>query len=101
MPIKEITVPILLDALRIIEKRGAFEVARRTLQMVSLIFRYGVITGRLDRDIAIDLRGALKPMKRTNFAAMEAKDLPDFIATLERNEARLFEQTRLAVELLC
>ena len=31
---------------------------------------------------------------------MEARDLPEFIQKLDRNEARLFPQTRLAVELL-
>jgi len=100
-PIKEIIAPILLDALRQIENRGAYEVARRTLQFASQIFRYAIVTGRLERDISVDLRnGALKPMKRTNYAAMEAKDLPEFIRKLERNEARLLNQTRMAVELI-
>lgn len=100
LPIRHITAPVLLSALRGIEKRGAFEVARRSLQMSSQIFRYAIVTGRAERDIAIDLRGALKPFQRTNYAAMETKDLPDFIRRLDRNEARLFPQTRLAVELM-
>lgn len=100
LPIRDITAPILLTALRGIEKRKAFEVARRSLQMSSQIFRYAIVTGRADRDIAVDLRGALKPFQRTNYAAMEIKDLPDFIRRLDRNEARLFPQTRLAVELM-
>lgn len=99
-PIREITAPVLLSALRGIEKQKAYEVARRCLQMSSLIFRYAIVTGRADRDVALDLKGALKPMKRTNYAAMEARDLPEFIQKLDRNEARLFPQTRLAVELL-
>ena len=101
IPVKEVTAPVLLDALREIEKRGAFEVARRTLQISGQILRFAIITGRLERDVSVDLkRGALKPMKRTNYAAMEAKDLPEFIRKLERNEARLLNQTRLAVELM-
>ncbi len=100
LPIRDITAPVLLAALRGVEKRGAYEVARRSLQMSSQIFRYAIVTGRGERDIAVDLRGALKPFQRTNYAAMEIKDLPDFIRRLDRNEARLFPQTRLAVGLM-
>jgi integrase len=100
LPIREITPPILLSALNKIEQRKAFEVARRSLQVSSQILRYAVVTGRAERNITPDLRGALKPIKRGNFAAMEAKDLPEFIQKLERNEARVFPQTRLAVELM-
>jgi integrase len=46
------------------------------------------------------LRGALKPVKHIHFAALEAKDLPEFLQTLEGNEARLYQPTRHAIQLL-
>lgn len=100
LPIKDINAPILLDCLRDIEKRSAHEVARRVLQYCSGVFRYGIVTGRGERDVALDLKGALKPFKRGHYAAMDARDLPEFIQVLDRNEARMFPQTKLAIELL-
>lgn len=99
-PIRQITAPMLLDVLRGIEKRQAFEIARRSLQMIGQVFRYAITSGRLDQDVSIHLKGALKPFKRGNYAAMDVKDLPEFIHKLERNEARMFPQTRLALELM-
>jgi integrase len=39
-------------------------------------------------------------MQHGNFAAIDPKELPAFLAALERNEARLFMQTRLALRLM-
>lgn len=100
MPIKDINAPILLPVLRSIEKRGAHEIARRSLQYCGQIFRYAIVTGRGERDITADLKGALKPFKRGHYAAMDVQELPDFLKALQRNEARLFPQTMIAIELL-
>jgi len=62
--ISEITAPELLDCLRRVEKRGALETAHRILQNVGAIFRYAIVTGRAERDISADLRGALPPAKQ-------------------------------------
>ena len=59
-PISELIAPLLLDALRLIEKRNVY-IAHRAKQTASQIMRYAVTTGRADRDIAADLTGALKP----------------------------------------
>lgn len=100
IPIKEINAPLLLPVMRAIEKRNAHEMARRALQYCGQIFRYAIVTGRSERDVAADLKGALKPFKRSHFAAMDAEELPEFLQVLERNEARLFPQTIIAVKLL-
>jgi Arm DNA-binding domain len=60
----------ILACLRIVEGRGAIETAHRTLQIVGQVFRYAVATGRVDRDITPDLRGALPPAKGDNFASI-------------------------------
>jgi integrase len=61
--IDTITAPELLSVLRRIEQRGAIEPAHRILQNCSKIFCYAIATGRAQRDIAADLRGALKTYK--------------------------------------
>jgi integrase len=99
-PVKDITPPQVLDAMRKIEKRGAHEMARRALQTTGQIFRYAVATGRAESDPARDLKGALKPFKRGHFAALDSKELPEFLAVLNKNDARLFPQTIRAVKLL-
>jgi integrase len=68
-PISEITPPDLLIVLRRIEERGSIETAHRAMGNCGQIFRYGVATGRAERDPSQDLKGALPPVKSTHFAA--------------------------------
>lgn len=99
-PIRDISAPELLDALRVIEKRGAHEIAHRALQTCGQIFRYAIATGRADRNPAADLRGALRPSAKGHYAALDTKELPAFLRALESNDARLYRHTRLAMKLL-
>ncbi|MCL2459656.1 MAG: tyrosine-type recombinase/integrase [Desulfobulbus sp.] len=69
-PIGSVTAAELLVALRRIEDRGAIETAHRALQNCGQVFRYAVATGRAERNPAADLRGALPPIKSTNFASI-------------------------------
>lgn len=69
-PIAEIKAPELLSALRRIEERGAIETAHRTLQNCGQVFRYAIATGRAERDISADLRGALVPVSKTHLPAI-------------------------------
>ena len=69
-PIAEITAPELLTVLRRIENRGALDTAHRARQNCGQVFRYGVATGRCERDPSGDLRGALAPAKHKHFAAI-------------------------------
>jgi len=68
--ISAITVQDLLGVLRRIEARGKNETAHRVRSLASRIWRYAVATGRAERDITTDLRGALAPVKARNFAAI-------------------------------
>jgi len=62
-PIKNITPPELLTVLRRIEKRGALATAHTIRSIAGQIFRYAVATGRVERDLSADLKGALPPAK--------------------------------------
>jgi integrase len=68
-PIIGLTPKDILTCLRRIEERGTIETAHRTLQISGQIFRYAVATGRADRDITQDLKGALPPAKGEHFSA--------------------------------
>lgn len=69
-PIRDITGPELLTVLRRIENRGALETAHRALQHCGQVFRYAIATGRAERDISADLKGALPPVKGNHHAAI-------------------------------
>jgi len=69
-PISDIKPTDLLAALRRIEARNAIETAHRALQVSSQVFRYAVATGRTDRDITPDLRGALTKAQEGHFSAV-------------------------------
>lgn len=69
-PIADLKAPEILACLRRVEKRGAVETAHRGLQNCGQVMRYAIATGRAERDIAADLRGALPPVKQTHRAAI-------------------------------
>jgi integrase len=69
-PIAAVPAAELLAALRRIEARGLHETAHRTRSLAGNVFRYAIATGRAERDVAADLRGALAPVVVTNRAAI-------------------------------
>ncbi len=101
-PIKLITPPELLEAIRPIEKAGKHEMAHRMLQTSGQIFRYAVASGRAERDITQDLRGALAPVRSKHYAHLSEKEMPAFLNKLERYEADYNGSTltKLAFKLL-
>lgn len=68
--IAELKAPDLLACLRRVEARGALETAHRVKQACGQVFRYGIATGRCERDVAADLRDALAPVHVTHHAAI-------------------------------
>ena len=76
LPLGDITPPKLLAVLRRVEARGAAESAHRLKQIVGAVFRFAVATGRAERDITPDLKGALSTPSRKHFPAItEPKDV--------------------------
>ena len=70
-PVKSVTAPELLEALRRAEDKGAGFMAHQALSECGRIFRYAIATGRAERDIAADLRGALTPRVYKHFSAVK------------------------------
>jgi len=100
MPIKDITPKMLLDMAKAIQERGANELAKRVIQMSVHIFRYAIVTGRAELNVADSLKGLIKPKPKSHFAALSHQELPDFLNVLHSNQARLMPLTHLAVQFM-
>jgi integrase len=70
LPLSAITAPMVLDVLRKVEARGAAETVRKLSDGIGQAFRYGIATGRCERNPVPDLRGALKPRTVKHMAAL-------------------------------
>lgn len=75
----------VMNAVKAVEARGAGEQAGRVLQRVKAIFRWAVIHGRLESNPMLDLMPSeiLKPREVQHRAALDAKELPAFLAQLD------------------
>ena len=96
-PVADITPAELLAVLRLVEKREAHDLAHRVLQVCGQIFTYAIVTGRLERNPANDIKGALKPVVRQHNACLKADDLPEFFEKLVAYDN---PQTKLAIKML-
>lgn len=99
-PIDQISAPELLQALRKIEARGAYDLAHRVLQVCGQVFRYGIATGRCARNISTDLRGALTPHAKQHQPAVRSEELPKLLQAITRYDEIGDRQTCLALQLL-
>jgi integrase len=70
LPISTIKPWDVLSALRVIEKRGAIESAHKIKQLCGQVFRFAVASGLADRDMTVDLRGALSAVPEAHYAAI-------------------------------
>ncbi|MFL9955307.1 tyrosine-type recombinase/integrase [Paraburkholderia nemoris] len=97
-PISEIRAPELLAIVRKIEKRGALEVAKKTLQICGQVFRYAVATDRAERDLSVDLRDALTSRPATPMARIDESALPELLRKIDAYQGE--PETRLAIQFL-
>ena len=74
---------MLLQALRRVEAGGVRETVHSIHQSCGQVFRYGVSTGRCERNPAADLRGALRPVLVKHMAAVtEPKEFGDLLRAI-------------------
>lgn len=69
-PIAEVTAPELLALIRRVKDRGYLDTAHRLRMTAGQVFRYGISTGRCERDISSDLRGSIPPQRKKHYAAI-------------------------------
>lgn len=88
-PIADITAPELLEVLRKVEARGRYETANRLRSTFGTLFRYAIATGRAQRDVAYDLRGALiTPKVRHRSAITEPKAVGALLRAIEEHDGQ-------------
>ena len=88
-PIHEITARQLLDVCQIYEKQGKSETARRMRSKAGQVFKYGLVLGLCDRNVALDIKGLLKPHKKSHHAAVtNPKLLGELLAAIDNYTKR-------------
>ena len=69
-PLRSVTAPELLAALRRIEDKGRFETAHRVRGLISRITRLAIGSGRAERNVADDLIGTLGSRRKKHYATI-------------------------------
>lgn len=82
--IGKLTAPEILEMLRRIEKRGAFDYTHRTKQRCSLIFSFAIGEGKAERNPVQDIKANLKKYKESNYKYLKAEQLPKYLSDLEQ-----------------
>ncbi|WP_440995639.1 tyrosine-type recombinase/integrase [Arhodomonas sp. SL1] len=83
-PVREINAPEVLETLRRIVRQGKLETAHRVKALIGQVMRYGIATGRADRDPTPDLRDALPPSRPTHHAALvKPEDVAPLLRAIE------------------
>jgi Integrase len=98
-PLKELSAVEVLATLRRIVDRGAIETAARTKQFIGQAIRYGIATGRAERDVTQDLRGALpSPVKGHYPAITEPKPLGQLLRDIDAYGGNFVVRTALQLQ---
>jgi len=99
-PIKSITSKDIAEMAQSIQRRGANDLAKRVIQMCKHIIHYAILTGRANENPAELLKGFIKSKPTKHHAAIDYRELPEFIRVLEKNDAYLKPLTLHAVRLM-
>jgi integrase len=82
--VADITARQVLEAVQRVEKQGKLETAHRALQVCGQVFRYAVQTGRAERDVTVDLKGALPPATVKHMATFtEPKEVAELLRAID------------------
>jgi len=100
LPVNGIAAPDIVAMVRAVEQRGARDVAKRVLETTGQIFRYAIAHGYAERNPASDIkpRDILKATQKSNYARVDAKDLPELLRQIEVYQGT--HVTRLAMKLM-
>ncbi len=99
-PIAEIEAPELVSMVKLIQERGARDIAKRALETTGQVFRYAIAHGYARRNPASEIKPSdiLKSTRKVNYARVDAKELPELLKAIELYKGT--PVTRLAMKLL-
>ncbi len=99
-PIADLKPADIIAVVRAIEARGAGEAASRVLQRIADVFKFAVMTGRIEMNPIAGLRpgDVLRPRQVQHRAALPEREVPQFLSKLEAYDGDL--STKVALQLL-
>ncbi|GJL73975.1 integrase arm-type DNA-binding domain-containing protein [Nitrosomonas sp.] len=99
-PVNDLTAPAIVMTVNKIQLRGALDIAKRALTTIGQIMRYAVANGLAERNPATDIKPSdvLKPAKKTNYARLDEKDVPELLRKIDEYDGQPL--TRLALQLM-
>ena len=100
LPLKDITPRMLFELLGGIQDQGSNEVAKRLHQCANQIFGFAIATEKTNHNPAAQMRVLMKPYRHYHYRAMDHKDLPLLLRAIDRNEAGLTLQAKLALQFI-
>lgn len=99
MPITDIKPMDVLEACRSAEAQGYIETAVKMRTMAGQVFRYGVQTGRCERDITQDLLGALKtPVVQHHATILDTDELGRLLNDIDEYQGSF--EVKIAIKLM-
>ena len=98
MPITQIKTPDIKRAINLIQKRGANDIAKRSLQRISSVFSFAIQSGIAETNSARDLIGSIKAPKVKHQPSLKREELPEFLKRIDAYAGML--QTKSALRLL-
>ena len=105
MPMTSIDAMHIANIMRAISARGALDLAKRSKNTISQVFRYAMANdtrsfNRVSRNPAIDFMPSdiIAPRKAKNHARVDIKELPALLRAIDTSETRAI--TRIAIKLM-
>ena len=98
MPITKIRTPDIKKVINRIQKRDAFDIAKRSLQRCSSVFSFAVQSGIAEMNPARDLIGTIKAPKVKHQPSLKGEELPECLKRIDSYDGML--QTKIALRLL-
>jgi len=99
-PISHISTADLLIPLRLIEARGAPEIAKRVAQNCRRVFNFAEDCGQITRNPAQRLVRALEVTEPGHFAAIGFSELPEFLIQFRANEVCMGLITHICMDVM-
>lgn len=98
MAISDIKTKDILHVIKVIEQRGALDVASRVKQRISAIFRHAIQTGYVEHNPVDQLTGVLLTRKVQHRKCLTHEELPAFFKALDTYPG--YPLTRYALQLI-
>jgi len=97
--INDITPPQILAIGKVVEARGANEMARRTIREIGQIFKHAIRNGLATHNPATDLAEAIKPHKTVNHSRITSQQLPTLLKDINAYDGDLL--VKLGLWFMC